>query len=280
VTRGAAIRRDVSAALRALERQRNVGWREFRGLVDNLRQKILLAVMQDDGLSRGTASEVKARVDAITRDYEARFLDQMTEDQRRVFVKGLRVVDNSLKAGGITLALPYLSEHILSQARDFNAELVRGLTEDARGKIVRELQLSVIGQKPATDVIKAIGKGLNSPGVFKSVATRAAVIYQTEMARMQNLASEKRMAQAVGQVPDLMKEWRHSHLGVPRPNHLAMAGAVVKANGKFTLEGINGGTYEIDGPHDPILPAEEVVNCKCVCIPVVERFQSEKKQSA
>lgn len=47
----------------------------------------------------------------------------------------------------------------------------------------------------------------------------------------------------------------------PRGSHAAMNG-VKAVNGFYVLKGENG-TYRIAGPHDPSLPAEEVIYCHC-----------------
>jgi uncharacterized protein with gpF-like domain len=51
-----------------------------------------------------------------------------------------------------------------------------------------------------------------------------------------------------------------------------MHGTTIPAKALFTLKGADGRVYEIEAPHDPILPPGETVNCRCIIIPVVRRF--------
>jgi uncharacterized protein with gpF-like domain len=89
------------------------------------------------------------------------------------------------------------------------------------------------------------------------------------------MSSAVRIKQVAKIVPDVWKEWMHSHQGIPRLNHLFLDGQRVRANEMFELMGEDGVVYRISGPHDPRLPAGEVINCKCTFRPVVERFQKK-----
>jgi uncharacterized protein with gpF-like domain len=54
-----------------------------------------------------------------------------------------------------------------------------------------------------------------------------------------------------------------------------MDGKTIPVNEKFSLVGRDGIVYKVDGPHDPLLPAGEVINCRCMLIPVVKRYERE-----
>lgn len=265
------IERITREALRQIDQMKAESTKEFLAIVDKMRQEMILAVAQASEVNPVTSPGLKSAIERITREYETKFGAALTENQRRTFVKGIQVVDKTVKAGDIMLAVPYLSEQKLELLKGYNAELVKSITETARQKIAQEIDLAVLGQKPAGDVIAAIGKNLNSPSVFGTIAKRAEVIHRTEVNRIQEIATADRMKQVAIQVPDLSKQWLHSNVGIPRPGHLMLNQVIVKATEKFTLVGENG-TYQVDGPLDPVLPVEEVANCRCKSIPIIERF--------
>lgn len=95
---------------------------------------------------------------------------------------------------------------------------------------------------------------------------RAAAI--TEMLRAHSVAREE----AIQQSPATdRKKWLHTgaHKIVPRENHVAMSGQVVPKEKPFVMRGRSGSTYYPMFPRDSVLPAEEVINCHCVHVPVV-----------
>jgi predicted ABC-type ATPase len=52
-----------------------------------------------------------------------------------------------------------------------------------------------------------------------------------------------------------------------------MDGVRIKAGEKFSLVSRDGTkVYKINGPHDPTLPPDEDINCRCIKIPVLARF--------
>lgn len=271
-----AIERTARGTVGEIEKRIEMGVREFRKLVDEMRRQVMLAVVEQGRLDPSDVAVIRDATTRITQAFQDRMIQQMSEDARRVFVRGILQVDRSLEAGGIRVALPYLSEETLNRARQFQADLVTNLTEFARNRVKQEVQLAVLGQKPNDEVVRDIGTALEGDrSVFATVWQRANIIYNTEMARISNLAAAERFEQAQRQIPDLKKRWQHSHLGTPRVNHLAMDGTVVPADGTFTLKGLDGNTYEVKAPHDPILPPGEAINCKCTIVPVVGRFSGE-----
>lgn len=88
------------------------------------------------------------------------------------------------------------------------------------------------------------------------------------------LTAHRRAAQeAYAQSPAVsQKRWMHTgaYRNKPRANHVDMDGVTVPTNARFELTGINGEVYYPLYPGDPILPAEERINCKCISQPIVD----------
>ena len=250
----------------------SAGDANIQAIVNKWRQYSVLQIAEAGTLDPLTTEVLKQRLYALSQQIKRQLIQTMSDNQRRLFVKGIQTVDNIIKSGGISHALPYLSEQKLNALQNYSARQVQGLTEQAYRNVSNELDLAVLGQKPSSDVIEAIGRNLDDPSIFGTIAKRASVIYQTEVKRIQNIATTDRISQMKQQVRDLGKKWLHSHIGIPRPGHLMLDGEIVAADEQFELESADGDIYFVDGPHDPILPVGEVVNCRCTVVPVVMRF--------
>jgi hypothetical protein len=64
----------------------------------------------------------------------------------------------------------------------------------------------------------------------------------------------------------VLKKWKHnpSLSKVPRRNHAAQGRKkAIPIGEKFALKGFKGAIHRVHGPHDPSLPAEDFINCKC-----------------
>ena len=266
------IDRITKDALKQIEQIKNGSTKDFISIVDKMRRDIVLVIAESSEVNPINSETIKQRIQNITSQYEEKFINALTENQRRLFVKGIQLVDKVIKGGDILIGVPYLSEKKLEMLRTYNAELIKGITDTARQRISQQIDLAVLGQKPQQEIIADIGRNLKDPSVFGTIAKRAEIIHRTEVNRIQEIATNDRMKQVADQVPDLSKMWLHSTVGIPRPGHLALNRVVVKAREKFKLIGSEGDIYMIDAPLDPILPVEEVANCRCKAIPVVERF--------
>lgn len=150
-------------------------------------------------------------------------------------------------------------------------ELAPVLVEDVR-KLVT---LSYLGQRTPDEIARKIA------GRFDVAAFRAMTIVRTEGKRLQNMGAEARIIDTSAKAKSLgipmRRTWIHSSgavkgfakgkkraLHLPRPHHKAMHGESVPVEEKFHLVNAETGeAWDIDGPHDPNLPAGEVVNCHC-----------------
>jgi hypothetical protein len=249
---------------------------EIQAVINNWRRSIVTMIAESQSLDILTVETLKLRLQYLADQVRQIMTGKISDYQRRVFIKGIQTVDKIIKEKSIFQALPYLSERKLESLYRYSAEQVKGLVGNALQNVTNELDLAVLGQKPVTEVLKAIGKNLDDPSVFGTIAKRAAVIYQTEVKRIQNLTTSDRLKQSIQQVPDLKKKWVHSHVGVPRPYHFMMDGTTIGVNEKFELRGADGNIYMVDAPHDAILPVGEVANCRCIVIPVVGRFEKDQ----
>jgi hypothetical protein len=274
VTPRAAIQKANQLYIRKAEQLAGSGGGDIRKIVEEWRQRIIMLLVEAGEVSPLTGDVIKQRVNQINEDFQQRLGESLSENQRKLFVKGIQIVDKALEAGNIRAAMPYLSEQKLGFLQRYGAEHIKGLTDFARTKISTEIDLAVLGQKPQQQVIDAIGKKLgDDASVFGTVQKRAEIIAMTEVNRINQMSTSDRMKQVLTQVPDLEKRWLHSHIGIPRPGHLILHNVTIAADEQFELLGQDGKIYAVDGPYDPILPVGEVVNCRCKIIGVVGRFE-------
>jgi len=199
--------------------------------------------------------QMKEAVERAMDGFRQRFGTNQEAHASNVWNAGIDQVDGPLHFVGLGYALPELPRTLLSILQGYSADLVKGLSADAMKRVTNEITLGVMGQKPQFEVMKAIGRNLSDPGVFRTIFSRAETITRTESARVQSAAREARQEQTVKGSPgeEWEKKWISSGKAHPRANHAALDGVVVPFDEDFP-----GG---IPYPHAPGLPAEESVNC-------------------
>jgi len=269
------IRSEYRIISQLIDEVKQNGNEEMQQLVEKWRREVVLLFAQTDKLDPLAVESLKAQLQQVSDAVHEQLYKTLTDNQRRLFIKGIQTVDRILKSGDVRAAVPYLNDIKLELLQRYSAEHITGITDLARKNISTEIDLAVLGQKPVSDIISAIGRDLNGPSVFGNISRRARVIYQTETNRIHNIAAADRMKQLVGQVPDLKKQWLHHHIGVPRAGHLALNFDTIGVTARYKLIGADGTIYEIDEPQDPSLPVSEVVNCHCTIRPVVGRFEEK-----
>lgn len=153
----------------------------------------------------------------------------------------------------------------LEQSYKYNADLVQGVADEAKDAIMSRLRRGVTGQKNPVEVMRDVQKYLDVPArptaQFGGIAYQAERVVRTELGRMYqmaNVASMDATAEAIGN-DGLWTVWMHSGISKgARPSHVALDGERVPYGETFDVDG-----YAATGPHDPSLPAEHVVNCRC-----------------
>lgn len=202
----------------------------------------------------------KATEEAIVQ-FGKQYQTQLTDDMARIWDIGKELVDDPLDIMGVSYKVPRLDLTSLKIAQAGISDLAGGgLVPELTKAVNLQVQLGLLGEKTPFQMMQAIGAKLDKPGPFGTIATRAETITRTELGRVQNLATSKRIQQTSAIVPGLMHQWLWSHNFVGgRPNHAAMHGRSVPAKEDFILP--NG--VKMKSPHDPGAPASEIINCGC-----------------
>ena len=211
--------------------------------------------------------EVLNSIESQIENFKVRAKIEAEKNLQAAWEKGQVLVDGPLSVGGIYPGFG-ISTSVLETLKDFTFHKIEGLSNAAWDKIQGELTLGVMGGKTPQEVAAAIGKNLEVPSVFGSIANRAEVITKTEMGRVFSTAAELRMEEAGKYVDGLEKQWRHAgHPAVPRPSHLIADGQHVPVDEPFNIGGVL-----MMHPRDPAAPIEEVINCGCDHVPYHDRW--------
>lgn len=136
----------------------------------------------------------------------------------------------------------------------YSAEKVKNITETTRD-IINKIVLK--GQK----------EGLNRDVIAKSIKDRIGLMSKSRsktIARTETANAVQTTTRITAEEAGVKKKmWLHTDAGKePRGNHMAVSGKEKKINEKFDL----GGGIKADYPHDPNLPAGEIINCFCLVI--------------
>ncbi len=201
--------------------------------------------------------QLKEAVGRAIEGMRQRYGVELKDASTNMWNAGVDSVDWPLRYVGLDVAAPEIGRTTLEILQGFSADLVTNVSADALKAINSEVTLGIMGQKKPYEVMKAVGRNLKDPGVFKSIATRAETITRTEMARVHSSAREARIQAVVKSQPKVkwLKKWIHSGKHHARPHHAALNGTTVGVDKKFP-----GG---IAYPHAPGLPARESINCGC-----------------
>lgn len=254
-------------------------------LLRQARADVSAAVVSAGGFDLANQAQIEAAIRRVFQEFARQYNVILTEEQIRAWDIGKKLVDEPLRTLGTTMeitvsALPELSRELLAVMQGITAELVTGLSQDAVDKITFEVRRALLGGQNITQVIKNIG-GSITRGRFKTIADRAEFIARTEINRVLNTATIARTEQVVERIPGLKKFWIHSADNRVRPSHETVGratnptfgGTPIPIKQKFTVGG-----YKANGPHDPSLPASEVINCRCRLGYVVPDEITEEKQ--
>jgi hypothetical protein len=277
-----ALDKELERALLARLRERAAtlltGQSQVLALLADAEQQInTLLAGQPADWQRWQLGRLKEQISAILDAATSRASTPLDLAVRAAWQQGEDFVDKPLAAVGLNLELqlPILDVTLLASLRSFGTERLADVGSEAAAKISRSLGLVTIGAQTPFEAIKDIS------GILGTVSKkRAATIVRTQVSQAFGIAQQQRLEQAATLMADnpaypgqrLQKQWRRSGKIHSRWNHDAIDGQIVDAGAKFKLPSESGPVMMLH-PHDPAAPAEEVINCGCVALPYVKRWQ-------
>lgn len=213
--------------------------------------------------------QLERQIVAKLAEFERRASAAADTGMTRSWSTGKDLVDQALaRVGGtagevLVATLPEISTRQLDAMRAFMTSKISDISTAAASKINEQLGLVIIGAQGPSDAIRALTK------IFNGNRARAITIVRTELGRAFSTAAQLQMEEAQTRQPGLKKQWRSSKKVDPRPHHEAIDGQIREVDEPFTL----GNGVEILYPRDPAADISETINCGCVSLPYMERWQ-------
>ena len=226
--------------------------------------------------SRFQLQELKRAVERASEDFDRLLTGELKSAQESAFDRGKETVDRTLTdAIGAPPSIAGLSRTQLLVSQSYSADLVKGLSGAMRDRLNATLSRAFLGGKSVTEIMTEIGRSIGQ-GNFGIVSRRAETIYRTEVLRIQSIATQARLEQAVARGVDAKKMWVDAGTTAkPRPWHLAINRQVQPVNDPFEIPagGPGGASEKLMFPRDPAASAENTVNCGCQEFPWLDSFE-------
>lgn len=246
--------------------------------LDRLRDQVTgsLSDLDEAALTRQVSRLIDELSDLTQAFEQAATRDLVNEGEEAVAI-GQDLIDVPLSSVSAGIAAPDVTLPLLEQVLGFAADRIRGLSGELVNQISSELRLGALGVKTPYEVIQEIAAKLraNDRGPSGRIADRAETITRTELGRIHSMSTQRRMEQALEQLPDLQKEWRHSgNIRNPRSGHQAVHGLRVPVRERFYVAPVIGASREwMLHPRDPAASARNVVRCRCSVVAWLARWE-------
>ncbi len=253
------------------------GKEKIRKLLEQARREIAAEVASTDW-ERYRQPKLIAEIDYYLRQFGEAAVRELKADLNKQFAEGQAAMDQQIAGQGIQVAnFPAISESALVAMQQDLATRISGLTADAVADVQKSLSLGLLGGKTPFETMEAIGRSLDSPGIFATITRRAETIVREEFGRTFRKGAQLRMEQAAKHVSGLKKQWVHAgHPARPRPTHVALHGKILNIDERFEL--LNEKTFQVERPlhpKDPVLSAENSIGCGCQARPYKESWGLE-----
>jgi hypothetical protein len=218
--------------------------------------------------------QISASIDDRISQLDRTLNTSLQTDVAKLYDLGIKLVDGPLLSAGVTGHISGISTELAQVASDLGnnaADMVRGVTAEARTQISGILRRAAFGALTPAEAIDQIGGSLDSPGAFKSIADRAKTIYRTESLRILSIATHARIqsnAEIVKQAGWQMgRVWGATYDLRTRPDHAEADGQERGVDEPFDVGG-----EALMYPRDPRASAKQTVNCRCYERPTVVRI--------
>lgn len=242
-------------------------------LKDDLTRTIIdMNLTQGDG---GTfqafhMTALSAAVDGVV----ARFAQQYQLQQLRGLSQASRAAQSLVPAAlghaGVHVVIPAMSMEQIEVAVLHSARLVRYVTGDIRRRIDNVILQAILAKRTMYDLTRELSVVADlptrkGPGFAKNPMVQAQTILRTEMGRIFALSQRAQFLELAKRFPGMKKKWVHSGSLNPRYAHKHILNqTVIPVLDNFDVNG-----HPAFGPHDPMLPASETVNCGCALVTIL-----------
>lgn len=228
-------------------------------------------------------SEVTAMLDRARDQLAQNLTGLVAASGDEIAALALASVDRPLREFGVNVGtvgrqLPIAQVNYL---REIAPKLITNVTDQTHEQVRSLMFTHAHGGMTKADLLKKIGNATGplknaqmKPGqVIPRAEKRAQTIFRTENNRMASIIQQDRIEQLSKGDPGVGSRWMHWPSEDPRSTHQALHGKVIfRGHGEsFEIGGV-----EITGPHDPKLPADEVINCHCKVVVTYDPDKSDE----
>lgn len=234
---------------------------EILRLLAQAEERVRLRLASQPGdAERWVLTDLQAEIRRTLTEFGDQAAARLSSTAGGAWSAGQDLIEEPLVPVGFRLAgvVPMLDTRQLVAMRAFMTDRIKDVGVQAVNKINTELGLVVLGAQPPAAAITRVADILGD-----GARARAINITRTELLRVYDTASQGRLIQAAGVVPDLGKQWRRSGKVHSRITHDLADGQVQPADKPYKL----GNGVTLMYPHDPAAPAAETINCGCVSLP-------------
>lgn len=270
----AAYQRKLDAIIAQIDKLTEDGVGRALSLAEDARREILdrLLALPGDSFEARHLRGLRAEIDRAIASLVTRYQSDVKGLLTRARELGIDLAEGPLKeaarlAAGASPILPAgtIGRQTLEILQGFSVDLIQGLGDDTRRRILNVINQAALGNIGGQTAIRRIAGALPERSTFATMASRAEAIVRTETGRAFSLSADARLGQMQERLPGLKKEWVSVLDDRTRDSHVVADGQVVPVNGRFLVGG-----WPAKFPRDPMLPAEESVNCRCWAVPVID----------
>jgi len=207
---------------------------------------------------RGEISEILGAAGVDLGERQADHLDS-------AFEAGQQLIDRPVeRAIGLQLQARLNSpdKRQLMAMKTFMTDRMTGISGDVAMRINSQLGLVLTGVNTPSQAIDAIAPQIDGG------RARAQTVVRTELGRAFSDAGQQRQVQASRVLPGLRKQWRRSGKIHSRLAHDLADGQIRKPDEPFMVAGL-----PIMYPRDPKAPAAQTVNCGCLSLPYMAKWE-------
>lgn len=243
-------------------------------LLNALRKETIAALLAAEPHFQQTYRMLLREISDLITTFERQLTRDLATHIERAANNGDESVLDDARAAGIEIPLSYVgvSPTLVRTASEYVADLVTGLSNEARRDITREVRLAALGGTPFGQLMDRIGRNLKDKSVFTTLAARAEAIARTEVSRVHSMAHAEQGAELAARYPGMQKKWVHSvqapratghQRRMARQNHIRVAERTAAKPIPWAADFDLGGGIKAPYPHHPLLPASESVHCRC-----------------
>lgn len=211
----------------------------------------ILAELGRDVTKWGHNSDIVARVSNKIEDLRLG-LNNLSVDMEST------AIASGISRGGVLQLTTFtqVDPIVLRNLQDYRAFLIKGFTDEMNTKLTGIIKRAFLSGKGVEETAREVSSA------FDKLSQRAVNTVRMEFARIVNMATQAKMNEIGLSNPNLNKMWITAMIN-SRDAHIRAHGQVVPYNQPYHVGG-----ELLMYPLDPAGSAANVINCRCISVPV------------